>query len=47
MPKRIKVKGHLRKLPRKTRGRVIHSLARTTPKGRGRIKKRRSYKRNM
>ena len=33
--------------PRQTRSRVIKSLATTTKGGRGRIKKRSSYKKNM
>ncbi len=32
---------------RKTRGRVVRSMAKTTKRGKGRISKRRSYKKAM
>lgn len=46
MPKRNK-RPQYTKQKRRSRGRTIHAYARTTPGGRGRIKKRRAYKKYM
>lgn len=46
MPKKKK-KPQYTKAKRRSRGRIIHAMARTTPKGRGKIKKRPAYKKHM
>jgi hypothetical protein len=45
MPRRKKAS--YRKIKRRSRGKIIYSLARTTKRGKGRIKKRQAYKKYM